>query len=208
MSDIFGINKTTEFNRFLQACAARTGQVLNLTDLARDCNISIMTATEWISILESTMQIYLLKPYYPNITKRIIKTPKLYFLDTGLAAYLSKWNTPESLMAGSMAGAMFESYIVSEIIKNYIYLGKTPPIYYLRDREGHEVDLVIEDNGLKLIEIKLSAGVKSDNHQGLNYFSKKLEKCVSKNIISLIDGPFLATDGVRYIPYTTIGGEF
>lgn len=204
LSGIFGINKTSEFNRFLQVCAARTGQVLNISDLARDCGISPVTATEWINILENTMQIYLLKPYYPNITKRIIKAPKLYFLDTGLASYLTKWNTPENLQSGSMAGAMYETYIVGEIIKSYLSQGMVPPIYYLRDKEGHEVDLVVENNGLHLYEVKLSASVKTENHKALNYYAKKSNKFVSKNIISLIEKPILTPDGVKYIPYTSV----
>ena len=205
LSGIFGINKTVEFNRFLQVCAARTGQVLNISDMARDCGISPVTATEWINILENTMQIYLLRPYYPNITKRIIKAPKIYFLDTGLAAYLTKWNSPENLQVGTMAGAMYETFVVGEVIKKYIFQGKTPPIYYLRDKEGHEVDLVVEDDGLHLFEIKLSANIKIENHQGLNYFANTFNKFVSKNIISLIEKPMSAADGVRYIPYTLIG---
>jgi len=204
LSDIFGINKTSEFNRFIQACAARTGQILNISDLARDCGISPVTATEWINILENTMQIYLLRPYYPNITKRIIKAPKLYFLDTGLASYLTKWNSIENLQAGSMAGALYETYIIGEIIKNYIFKGKIPPIYYLRDKEGHEVDLVIENNGLHLFEIKLSANIKIDNHHGLHYYTNKSNKFSSKNIISLIEKPLSTSDRVMYIPYTSI----
>jgi len=204
LSGIFGINKTSEFNRFIQICAAQTGQILNISDLAKDSGISPVTAAQWIHILESTMQIYLLKPYYPNITKRIIKSPKLFFLDTGLAAYLTKWNTIDNLQAGSMAGAMFETYIVGEVIKNYIFQGKTPPIYYLRDKEGHEVDLVVEDDGLHMFEIKLSANIKTTNHQGLHYFSQKSNKFVDKNIISLIEKPITTSDGINYIPYTAI----
>jgi len=205
LSGIFGINKTSEFNRFLQVCAARTGQVLNISDLARDCGISPVTATEWINILENTMQIYLLRPYYPNVTKRIIKAPKIYFLDTGLAAYLTKWNSPENLRAGSMAGAMYETFVVGEVIKKYIFQGRIPPIYYLRDKEGHEVDLVVEDGGLHLFEIKLSVSIKVESHQGLNYFANTSNKFVSKNIISLIEKPMSTADGVGYIPYTLIG---
>lgn len=205
LGDIFGINKMPEFNRFIQACAGRSGQILNISDLARDSGISPTTATEWINILENTMQIYLLKPYYPNITKRIIKAPKLYFLDTGLASYLTKWNTVESLQAGFMAGAFFETYIVGEIIKSYLFKGKQPPIYYLKDKEGHEVDLVIEENGLHLVEIKLTASIKGEYTRNMEYFSKKSNKFLSKTIISLIEKPLLIKGGIRYIPYTSIG---
>lgn len=201
---IFGVNKTSEFNRFIQVCAARTGQVLNISDLARDSGVSPTTAIEWIGILENTMQIYLLRPYYPNITKRIIKSPKLYFLDTGLASYLTKWGTPEALQAGAMQGAFFETYIISEIIKSYIFRGREPSIYYLRDKEGHEVDLVIEDNGLNLVEIKLSASIKEDFSIGMNYFTKKSDKFVSKSVISLVENKIETQNKVNYIPYTII----
>lgn len=201
---IFGVGKTSEFNRFIQVCAARTGQVLNISDLARDSGVSPTTAVEWLGILENTMQVYLLKPYYPNITKRIIKSPKLYFLDTGLASYLTKWGTSKVLQAGAMSGAFFETYIISEIIKSYIFRGKEPSIYYLKDKEGHEVDLVIEDNGLNLVEIKLSAIIKKDFSAGMDYFAKKSDKFVSKTIVSLIENKIKAQNGVNYIPYTTI----
>jgi len=204
LADIFGINKMPEFNRFIQVCAVRTGQVLNTSDLARDSGISPTTAIEWLGILESTMQIYLLKPFYPNLTKRIIKSPKLYFLDTGLAAYLAKWNTKESLQVGSMAGAIYETYIISEMLKSYINRGKPAPFYYLRDKEGHEVDLVIEDNGVHLIEIKLSAAVKEDQYHNLAYFASKSDKITSKTIISLVDKTITVSNGVKFIPYTEI----
>lgn len=204
LGDIFGINKMPEFNRFIQACAARTGQILNISGLARDNGISVPTATEWLNILENTMQIYFLKPHYSNITKRIIKAPKLYFLDTGLAAYLTKWNTAKSLQSGSMAGAMYETYIVAEIIKSYINRGKQPPIYYLRDKEGHEVDLVVEENGLCLVEIKLTATIKEDHAKNIDYFAKISNKFISKTIISLIEKPLLTKSKVLYIPYTFI----
>lgn len=202
--DLFGINKTSEFNRFLQVCAARTGQVLNHSDLARDSGISPTTAIEWLNILEGTSQIFLLRPYYPNITKRIIKAPKLYFIDTGLASYLTKWNTSENLQSGFMAGAMFETYIVGEIIKKYINRGKIPPVFYLRDKEGHEADLLIEDDGLNLVEIKLTASVKDADMKNLDYFSSKSDKFKSKTIVSLIESSITAGKSIKYIPYTSI----
>ncbi len=204
LSDIFGVEKISEFNKFLQVCAARTGQILNTSDLARDSGISVPTAIDWLGILESTMQIYLLRPYFSNITKRIIKAPKLYFLDTGLASYLTKWNSIENLQAGAMAGAMYESYIVGEVVKKYINQGKQPPIYYLRDKEGHEVDLVIEDNGLHLLEMKLSANLDIEQTKGLNYYFSRLDIFKSKTIVSLVDREILTSDGVKYIPYTSI----
>lgn len=201
---IFGVTKTTEFNRFIQVCAARTGQVLNVSNLAKDCGVSPSTAQEWLGILESTMQIYLLKPYYPNITKRIIRSPKLYFLDTGLAAYLTKWGSADSLQVGTMAGAFYETFVVSEIIKSYLFRGIEPSLYYLRDKEGHEVDLVMEKDGLNMIEIKLTASIRKEDSDNMEYFSGKSDKIVSKSIVSLVDSQLITSNNIKYIPYTMI----
>ena len=153
------IGDTVKFTKFMVAAAASAGQLLNLTSLARDVGISQPTAERWLSILVASNIVYLLQPYSNNITKRAIKTPKLYFLDTGLAAYLTKWNTPDVLKNGAMAGAFFESFVVSEIIKSYYNKGiLEPPIYFYRDKDMNEIDLLIEENGtLYPIEMKKHA---------------------------------------------------
>lgn len=140
------IGDTVKFTRFMVAAAASTGQLLNLASLARDVGISQPTAERWLSILVASNIVYLLQPYSNNITKRAVKTPKLYFLDTGLAAYLTKWNTPDVLKNGAMAGAFFETFVVSEIIKSYYNRGILElPIYFYRDKDMREIDLLIED---------------------------------------------------------------
>lgn len=141
------------------AAAAATGQLLNLSSLARDVGISQPTADRWLSILVASNIVYLLQPYSNNITKRTVKTPKLYFLDTGLAAYLTKWNTPDVLKTGAMAGAFFESFVIAEIIKSYYNRGiLEPPLYFYRDKDMNEIDLLIEENGtLYPIEMKKHA---------------------------------------------------
>ncbi len=153
------IGDTVKFTRFMVAAAASTGQLLNLTSLARDVGISQPTAERWLSILVASNVVYLLQPYSNNITKRAIKTPKLYFLDTGLASYLTKWNTPEVLKNGAMAGAFFESFVVSEVIKSYYNKGiLEPPLYFYRDKDMNEIDLLIEESGvLYPIEMKKHA---------------------------------------------------
>lgn len=153
------IGDTVKFTRFMVATAASTGQLLNLASLARDVGISQPTAERWLSILVASNIVYLLQPYSNNITKRAIKTPKLYFLDTGLAAYLTKWNTPDVLKNGAMAGAFFESFVISEIIKSYYNKGiLEPPLYFYRDKDMNEIDLLIEENGvLHPIEMKKHA---------------------------------------------------
>ena len=157
--DLSEIGDAVKFTRFMTAAAASTGQLVNLSSLARDVGISQPTAERWLSILVASNIVYLLKPYSNNITKRAVKTPKLYFLDTGLAAYLTRWNTPDVLKNGAMAGAFFESFVISEIIKGYYNKGIVdPPLYFYRDKDMNEIDLVIEENGtLYPLEIKKHA---------------------------------------------------
>jgi hypothetical protein len=148
-----------KFLQFMTIAASCTGQLLNLASLARDVGISQPTAERWLSILVTSNLIFLLTPYHNNIAKRTIKTPKLYFSDTGLAAYLTRWNTPEVIKNGAMAGAFFETFIIGEILKSYSNNGiLNPPFYFYRDRDGNEIDLLIEDSGtLYPIEIKKHA---------------------------------------------------
>ena len=157
--DLTEIGDTIKFARFMTAAAASTGQLLNLASLARDVGISQPTAERWLSILVASNVVYLLQPYFNNITKRTIKTPKLYFLDTGLAAYLTRWNTPEVLKSGAMAGAFFENFVITEIIKSYYNKGiLEPPLYFYRDKDMNEIDLLIENGGtLHPLEMKKHA---------------------------------------------------
>ena len=159
VKELSEIGDTVKFTNFMVATAACIGQLLNLTSLARDIGISVPTAERWLSILVASNIVYLLQPYSNNILKRVVKTPKLYFLDTGLAAYLTKWTTPEVLKNGAMAGAFFENFVLSEIIKSYYNQGITePPLYFYRDKDMNEIDLLIEDGGtLYPIEIKKHA---------------------------------------------------
>lgn len=144
VQDILKVSDPLTFNRFLGVVAARTGQLLNYASLARDVDIDNKTAKSWLSVLEASGLVYLLQPYHRNMSKRMVKTPKLYFLDTGLAAYLTKWPTPESLEAGSMSGAMLETWVVAEILKSYWHNGQEAPLYFYRDTDQREVDMVIE----------------------------------------------------------------
>ena len=159
VSDLAEIGDSIKFSKFMVAVAAMSGNLLNKASLARDVGISEPTAERWLGILVASNIVYLLQPYSNNITKRAIKTPKVYFLDTGLAAYLTKWNTPDVLKNGAMAGAFFESFVISEIIKSYYNRGiLEPPIYFYRDKEMNEIDLIIENAGkLHPIEIKKHA---------------------------------------------------
>ena len=157
VKDFYNIEKPLQFFDFISVIAAQTGQLLNYSSISRDIGIDVKTAQTWMGILERSGLVYPLRPYSPNITNRIIKTPKMYFLDTGLCAYLTKWLTPESLMSGAMAGAILETYIVGEILKSYLHNGIEPAMWMYRDANQNEVDIILEQNGtLYPIEVKKS----------------------------------------------------
>jgi hypothetical protein len=163
--DLAQVGDEVKFMQFMTVAASCTGQLLNLASLARDVGVSQPTAERWLSVLVASNLVCLLRPFYNNITKRTVKTLKLYFLDTGLAAYLTRWNTPEVLKNGAMARTFFETFVIGEIIKSYANKGILDiPIYFYRDRDGNEIDLLIEDGGILYpIEIKKHADpVKSD----------------------------------------------
>lgn len=163
-----------KFIKFMTAMAARTSQMLNLSSVANEIGISVPTADRWLSILISSNIVYLLQPYYNKITKRAVKTPKLYFLDTGLAAYLTKWNTPQVLEVGAMAGAFFETFVVAEVLKSYYNAGVLDPsLYYYRDKDTKEVDILIEQNGvLYPVEIKKTANPGKEHIENFSVLEK------------------------------------
>lgn len=144
-----------KFLHFITAVAARCGQMLNVADIARDADISQAQAKKWLGILETLGVIFYLHPYSNNLLKRLVKTPKLYFYDTGWVCYLTKWSSPETLESGAMNGAVLENYVVAEIVKSYLNNGKEPYLYYYRDKDAKEIDIVLEHDGvLNPIEIK------------------------------------------------------
>jgi predicted AAA+ superfamily ATPase len=163
IKDLSQVGDEVAFVRFLTAVAARTAQMLQYADLARDIGISQPTAKKWLSLLVTSGIVTLIEPWYSNTLTRMIKAPKLYFLDTGLAAYLTRWTSPEALEAGAMSGAFFETFVVSEIMKSWYNAGKTPPVFYYRDKDRNEIDLILEADGkLHPIEIKKSANPGKD----------------------------------------------
>lgn len=147
-----------KFNRFVTAMAARAAQMLNYSAVAEDADIDIPTAKAWTNILETLGIIFLLHPYSNNVLKRTIKTSKVYFYDTGLVCYLTKWSSPETAENGAMSGSLLENYTVSEIMKSYQGAGQEPYLYYYRDRDAKEIDIIIERDGkLCPLEIKKTA---------------------------------------------------
>lgn len=162
------VGDTLAFTQFMTALAGRTGELLNAASLARDVGVDNKTIKRWLSILQASNIIYLLQPFSLNISKRIVKTPKVYFTDTGLVCYLCRWLTPETAANGAMSGNLYETFIVSEILKSYYNAGKEPDLYFFRNTDGQEVDLLFYRNGkLYPIEIKKTS---SPNNKDAKHF--------------------------------------
>ncbi len=156
--DLSGSIDALKFHRFVTALAARAAQMLNFSAVAEDADIDVPTAKAWTNILETLGIIFFLHPYSNNVLKRTIKTPKVYFYDTGLVCYLTKWSSPEIAESGAMNGALLENFTVSEIMKSYQSAGQEPYLYYYRDRDAKEIDVIIEGDGkLCPLEIKKTA---------------------------------------------------
>lgn len=181
--DLTRVGDERAFLQFLRSAAARVGQLLNYADLARDVDIDQKTAKAWLSVLETSGIIYLLQPYHTNVNKRLLKTPKLYFLDTGLCAYLTQWSSPETLEAGAMSGAILENWLLVEILKSWWHNGLTPTAWFYRDKEQREIDLLLEqDNTLYPVEFKKTA---SPTLAAAKHFSalEKLDKQVGHGAV-------------------------
>jgi hypothetical protein len=193
------INDLGKFIRFLKLCAARTGQLLNVASLANEAEITVPTVNAWLSILESSYIIYLLKPYYRNYNKRLIKSPKLYFHDTGLAASLLGLTSSEQLSTHYLRGELFENLVISEYIKSQYTIGVEPSIYFWRDSNQNEVDLLVEINTqLQAIEIKSSATINSSFFKTLKTFQS----------LSNINSEFISVVYGGDIDYQTENGRF
>jgi len=186
IKDLTQVGDELAFMRFMVCCAARTSQMVNYADMAKDVGISPPTAKQWLSVLVSSGIVTLVEPYFNNALKRIIKSPNMYFLDTGLCAYLTRWTSSETLEISAMSGAFFETYVVGEIIKSYYNAGKRPPIFYYRDTDNKEIDLIIEqDNILYPIEIKKSGSPKKDAVKHFAILEKTGKQVGSGNVICL-----------------------
>ncbi|MCC6212326.1 MAG: ATP-binding protein [Burkholderiales bacterium] len=160
---LVNVRDLAPFRRFVRMCAARTGQLLNLSSLAADCGVTHNTAKAWLSVLEASYLVHLLPPYHRNFGKRLVKTPKLYFADAGLAAALAEVRTARELAVHPMRGALFETWVVAELLKARLNAGRTPDLYFWRDSNGVEVDVVHQRAGrLRALEIKAGRTVASD----------------------------------------------
>ncbi|MBP8980650.1 MAG: ATP-binding protein [Syntrophobacterales bacterium] len=169
LRQLINVRDLSSFQRFVRMCAARTGQLLNLSSLANDCGITHNTARAWLSVLEASYLTFTLTPYHRNFNKRLVKTPKLYFFDTGLAAWLLGIQNPEQLSIHPMRGALFESLVVSELIKDKYNQGLAANLYFWRDSTGNEIDVIIDEGGEAMpVEIKSGQTVTQDFFAGLH----------------------------------------
>ena len=206
IKDVLNIQDESAFIKFVRATASLTGQMLNYSTLAEICGKDVKTVRSWMSALESSGLVYLLEPYYNNINKRMIKTPKLYFLDTGLACWLLGWNTPQQLANGAMWGHIFESFVFAEILKSYYNDGiTTPPLYHYRDTDKNEIDLVITNGDyLHPVEIKTTSDPNKSLVKAFRYLenipSKKVGTgavvCLAKERLPLADGVWVLPVGM------------
>jgi predicted AAA+ superfamily ATPase len=194
-----GAIDSIKFMNFITAVATRCSQMLVISDIARDVDIHPNLAKSWLGILEKSDIIFYLHPYSNNQLKRTIKTPKLYFFDTGLVSYLAKWSSPETLQYGAMSGAILENYTVSEIMKSYYNAALEPFFYYYRDKDTKEIDLILESDGmLSPIEIKRAA---SPGTELVNTFKVLDKGSVSrgKGAVLCMKGKLSAIDGQNLI---------
>lgn len=182
--NISHVGDLSQFERFLRLCATRTGQILNVSELAREIGISVPTARRWISLLETGYQVYLLYPYYRNVGKRLVKSPKLYFNDTALACYLLGLRDQRALLNSPHFPHVFETFVVVDFWKRFLHFGQMPSLYYLRTQDGLEVDLVIELNQkLHLFEIKSSTTITSAHASSLMRAKRDLGNLVQTSCI-------------------------
>ncbi|MDR1491158.1 MAG: ATP-binding protein [Planctomycetaceae bacterium] len=199
--DYHGITNNLKFYNFVRSVAVRTGNLLNYSDLSRDVEIDVRTTKTWLDILERSGLIRLLYPYHLNLTKRIIKTPKIYFMDTGLCAYLAGMESPETLEAGYLTGSILETYAFIQIYMSYLHNGKEPGIYFYRDADQKEIDFLIEQNGMIFpVEVKKNASPTMNDAKNFAIL-KKLKKPIGQGtVLCLRNSSLPLAENVTAIP--------
>lgn len=170
---LINVKDLSKFEKFLKLCAGRSAQIVNLSNLANDCGINHNTAKSWLAVLEASYVIFFARPHHANFGKRLIKAPKLYFTDVGLASYLLDIHDKRQLTTYPLSGALFENFIVAELLKARLNQGKNNNIYFFRDNVGNEIDVILEDGtSVKPVEIKLGSTISNDFFKGLRYYQK------------------------------------
>lgn len=193
------------FERFLALCAGRVGQLLNFSSLATDCGIAVDTARRWISILKTSFLVFLLRPHHWNFNKRIIRSPKLYFHDTGLACQLLGIKTNDQLLNHPARGALFENLIVSEAHKHYVHRREEPPLYFWRDQTGHEIDLLIDQAGaLFPCEIKSGATIQTEMLKTLKWWNALTKNPATASVLIYGGSEPSERNGIRIRPWFAV----
>ncbi|MFD0705431.1 ATP-binding protein [Alloscardovia venturai] len=205
-----GVKKINEFNTFLKLCATRTGEVLNLTSLANDCDISTTTAREWLSILEASFVCFQLHPYHKNYGKRLIKAPKFYFYDTGLAANLLGINSPDELFTSVYRGNLFENAVVVELIKQYTSVGREPELFYWRDSNQNEIDFITQKAGkpYQAIEVKSTSTYKAQAFRTIDEISPLMGINESNRFVIYSGDTSMKTSHGQLVSFTDINAYF
>ncbi|MBA7550181.1 hypothetical protein ES705_42689 [subsurface metagenome] len=182
--NIIRVHDLSLFQKFVELCAGRTGQVLNKNSLANECGISNKTIEEWLSVLEASFIIFRLRPYHTNWNKRIVKSPKLYFLDTGFVSYLLRIESAQQIKNHPLRGEIFETFIVNEFLKRRLHFGNRENIYYFRDNNNNEIDLVVDTGyGPVPVEIKSGQTINNNFFKGLDYFSRLQKKYIRAGLV-------------------------
>jgi predicted AAA+ superfamily ATPase len=201
--NILNVGNLRDFDRFLRAVASRTAQILSYSDLARDVGIAPNTAKKWISVLQASGQIFLLEPYYRSLTKRLVKSPKLYLCDTGLAAFLMGFENWEGLSRHPMIGALWETHVVMQVVKHLFAQGKTLPLWFWRTSQGEEVDLLIERGGQFIaIECKYAEHVERSSLKGMHGLVKSYgqKSLMAGYVASRTPRPYKLTENISSVP--------
>ncbi len=194
------------FQNFLRLLAARSGQLLNLTDCARDLGVAVNTTKAWLSVLEATFQVFVLRPYFANVGKRLVKTPKVYFLDVGTLCYLAGLKDPEHAASGPLGGVIFETAVLSEIVKTLVHRGEDPQVFFWRTAAGAEVDLLVAA-GQKLIplEVKLSGTPRPAMAAQINAFQKDLgDKAATGYVVHPGEVRLPLGEGTMALPFSQL----
>ncbi len=203
--EIMAIKDLTVFSRFLRLCAGRTGQILNASSLAADAGINHNTARAWLSLLEASFIITLLQPHYNNFNKRLIKAPKLYFWDVGLACHLLRIERAEQVASHPLVGSLFETFVVTELMKQRLNRVRDPRLYYWRDNAGHEVDLLYESADTVVpIEIKLGATIQRESWKGIDYYRSLNQKAAPGIVVYGGNEQQERSSGLRVIGFSHI----
>lgn len=203
--ELIEIGKLEEFKKFMVSIASRIGEQLNYSDISKDCGVSVPTIISWMSVLVSSGLVYLLEPYMSSQLKRMTHIPKIYFMDTGLAAYLAGWESARYLQLSSTSGHYLENFVICEIIKSYNARGIKPNLSYYRDKEKHEIDLVLyKNNKLYPFEIKKTASPNSSMISSFKYLENSKKEIATGGIICLYDNLMKMDEKNYIIPISSV----